>query len=335
MNKELFIPKNLDPFKNEMYKHLVEWKLKNITTERAVDNKGEEKYDTFLPESVKMKFPHIYPTVVKDLLNLKKKFDFKFHIFFFHMASSQAANINLFLPILLNENANDILRKLKPDFDCLATEKLYKGFRIEYWDENSKNEKGLLNDHSTAAGTDSDIAIAYYNKKHELCLWLIEHKLTELEFTECGGFKSKGRNKEIHICDKSFNDILTNKDLCYYHNIKKFNYWNLTEKNLSFFKNASTFKQCPFKGGMNQLWRNQLLGIALENEGTFKNVYFSVVKHPKNNSLDKTISSYKELIDNNEKFSVFNSSDFINAAEKINNKDIKNWINWYKDLYML
>lgn len=31
-------------------------------------------------------------------------------------------------------------------------------------------------------------------------LWLIEHKLTEEEFTPCGGFKSKNRTS-LHICE--------------------------------------------------------------------------------------------------------------------------------------
>ena len=72
------------------------------------------------------------------------------------MASSQAANVNLFLPILLHENADDILKQLKPDFIRLAKSKLDNGFRIEFWDEPYNN----LNDKNKTSGTDSDIAIA-------------------------------------------------------------------------------------------------------------------------------------------------------------------------------
>jgi hypothetical protein len=61
----------------------------------------------------------------------------------------------------------------------LATNELYKGFRIEFWDGNSTDEKDLLGDHCPNSGTDSDIAIAFYNKEDELCLWLVEHKLTD------------------------------------------------------------------------------------------------------------------------------------------------------------
>jgi hypothetical protein len=50
----------------------------------------------------------------------------------------------------------------------------------------------VLNDHTNVSGTDADIAIAYYDNLGNLNLWMIEHKLTEVEFTTCGGFKSRG-----------------------------------------------------------------------------------------------------------------------------------------------
>ena len=123
------------------------------------------------------------------------------------MASSQAANLNLFLPIVLNPNASAVFAKLKPDFARLAVSQLDHGFRIEFWDE----PYGNLHDKSKAAGTDADIAIAYYNHRDELCLWLIEHKLTEAEFTTCGGAK-RPRKRPMHDCSKSFAEILANKN---------------------------------------------------------------------------------------------------------------------------
>ncbi len=63
---------------------------------------------------------------------------------------------------------------INPRFGNIATEYLENGFQFEYWDESNP-----LNDHTQAAGTDSDIAIAYYDVVGELSLWLIEHKLTE------------------------------------------------------------------------------------------------------------------------------------------------------------
>ena len=172
------------------------------------------------------------------------------------------------------------------------------------------------------------------NHNDELCLWLIEHKLTEKEFTECGGYKSKG-NKAKHNCDKSFANIIDEKDLCYYHRKSKYNYWHITDKNQSFFANHHAFESCPFRRGLNQLWRNQLLAMAVEEDANndFKNVCFSVVHHPDNPSLKKTIDEYKTLIDNNPKFSTFTSKDVIDKASTVEDREIEEWIGWYRGLY--
>lgn len=335
--KEYRLPNSLTKFQKEMYVHLINWKWKYITKEFGLyKHKGKWiEYDAILPKSVCSQMPIIYNPIKSILLEHNQQFPFKLHTHFNHMASSQAANINLFLPILLSPNANDILRLLKSDFKELAHSELYKGFRIEYWDGNSNKEKGLLGDHNANSGTDSDIAIAYYNHNEELCLWLIEHKLTEKEFTECGGFDSNGRNKAIHKCEMSFADIIKDKNLCYYHNVRKNNYWKLTDKYESFFANHNAFESCPFSKGMNQLWRNQLLGLAIEDDenNAFKNVYFSVAHHPENHSLDKSINEYTQLINNNPKFSIFTSKDVVEKALTVKNKVINDWVVWYKELY--
>ena len=153
----------------------------------------------------------------------------------------------------------------------------------KFWDSTDEKSKGLQGDHSKQAGTDSDVAIAYYNTDDELCLWLIEHKLTEQGFTACGGYKSKGNDEEgkAQCRSCSMEDILNNPDICYYHRGCKYNYWNIMKDGgAEFYVKAYEGKGCPFRGGMNQLWRNQLLAMALEKEGTYKKVYFSVVHHP-------------------------------------------------------
>jgi hypothetical protein len=258
------------------------------------------------------------------------------------MASSQAANINLFLPILRSKVVNSILRVIKNDFAEIAAHELDNGYCFEFWGGNFLTDSdyaGVLGDKSKLSGTDSDIAIAYYNHNAELCLWLIDHKLTEKEFTVCGGYKSENRAKENkarisdYDCSKSFSDILKNKSLCYYHGKHGFRYWEVTDEHKSFFINQDRYVSCPFRDGMNQLWRNQLLALALEKKGIYKHVYFSVVKHPDNKSLDYSLNEYKDLINNNNKFFVFNSTDVLSAADKYSDSQLDEWINWYKALY--
>lgn len=324
------LPNELNPFQQEMYVHLINWKWAHITRQPGVD--GGLEYDAILPAGCADQFPVIYPDARDALQQHLMRFPFRIHKYFSHMASSQAANINLFLPILLSPQANTVLAALRPDFKQLATAQLDHGFRIEFWDEPFGN----LGDKTDVSGTDADIAIAYYNHQDQLCLWLIEHKLTEKEFTECGGFKSKGR-KARHDCGKCFADVLSTPAVCYYHDVRKFNYWTLTERNQAFFPNHGSHASCPFRGGMNQLWRNQLLALSVQADERqpYEHVSFSVVKHPRNPHLDPTLTAYRHLVADNPEFSVFNSADVLAAADNIGDAALAEWIAWYRRLYNL
>ncbi len=88
---------------------------------------------------------------------------------------------------------------------------------------------------------------------------------------------------------------------------------------------------------MNQLWRNQLLGLSIEQDERqpFEHVTFSVVKHPGNTALEKTLQAYQHLIDHNPKFTTFTSADVINAAATINDPELNHWIEWFQDLYAI
>ena len=324
------LPSELNLFQQDLYVHLINWKWAHITREPGI-NLGTP-YDAILPEQYADQIPVIFPEIVPVLKEHLQKFPFRIHKYFNHMASSQAANINLFLPVLRHPSASAVLVQLKPDFARLATDQLDHGYRIEFWDEPFGN----LGDKTDTTGTDTDTAIAYYNHQDELCLWLIEHKLTEKEFTTCGGFKSKGRHAQ-HDCSKTFSDILEDKHICYYHDIRHFNYWKITEANQNFFPNHTKHASCPFWGGMNQLWRNQLLGLSIERDPrqAYQHVTFSVVNHPRNRSLEPSIAEYRQLIDDNPKFSTFTSADLCSAASSLQDLELDRWVDWYYNLYAL
>ena len=328
--QEYRLSNTLNPFQLEMQVHLVNWKRENITREPGMHHGLPN--DAILPERLVGQYPMLYPFILPTFKHHKEDFHFRLHQYFNHVASSQAANVNLFLPVLLHSNVNVILRDLNPDFARLALSELDHGYRLEYWDE----PYGTLGDRTPISGTDADIAIAYYNHENELCLWLIEHKLTEAEFTTCRGSKSKGRTA-IHDCSKSFSDILENKLVCYYHSANHYNFWDITDANRTFFVNHAQHPNCPFMGGLNQLWRNQLLGLSIEQDERqpYKHVMFSVVRHPRNTYLKQSLAEYEDLIANNPKFSVFTSKEILNAAAGLQDPDLDQWIAWYRDLYAI
>ena len=279
----------------------------------------------------------LYKDIVDKWKDIQQSsFKYKPHIYAFkHIASSQTACVNLFIPILTSDKVNEILKEscIAPkDFDHIDKKSLYKGFQFEFGiGDLLENKSGVV--------TDSDVAIAYVNINGENCLWIIEHKLTETDFTHCGGYKSKSEVHENNPeykknCKKcTLEEILNNPNLCYYHAVSKYKYWDIMKAGgKDFFKGEYDKNDgCPFRDGMNQLWRNQLLAMSLEKQNKYKHVYFSVVKHPDNPSLDKSIKKYKKLTNNNPQFSVFNSLDLLRAAEI--DPQLKEWIEWYKKVY--
>ena len=91
---------------------------------------------------------------------------------------------------------------------------------------------------------------------------------------------------------------------------------------------------CPFRGGLNQLWRNQLLAISLEEQvpNKYKEVYFSVVHHPENQFLAQSMNEYRELTNHSPKFGSFTSLDLIDAARI--DPNLSDWIHWYAGVYL-
>lgn len=343
-SEQYLVPKSLNPFQKQLYEHLIRWKRQQLPGVPAGTTNGRE-YDAILPQTLQdiESTPLLHESARSEMLQHRTWNPFRLHKHFGHMASSQAANANLLLPILKHPAAADVLRHVRSDFASLAVDRLNKGYCLEYWGSDdprrhltSGDERGLLGDKSAMSGTDSDIAIAYRDHSGELRLWLIEHKLTEAEFTACGGARSKGRTQD-HSCELTLEGLLSNKKSCYYHSARRFHYWNLTEANKAFFQGAAAGGGCPFKGGMNQLWRNQLLALAIEHSDAhdYKRVTFSVVKHPANTALDATLAAYKNLVGQTDRFSSHDSTEIVRAAETVGDADLIAWAAWYRKLYNL
>ena len=229
--RNYLLPSQLSTFQRELYIHLIEWKWRTGMKEAGEHGKEvRRKYDAIMtPEDAKKRLL-IYDEVRDRLDQHHARYPFRFHKHFKHMASSQAACVNLFLPPLVNgADGEAVLRAARPDLARVDRDQLDKGFCIEYWgakagESPGKGKRvGLLNDKTEGAGTDCDIAIAYRDHDNRLCLWMIEHKLTEAEFTTCGAYNSDGRKKarradpSAYDCGKSLPEIIADKDTCYYH----------------------------------------------------------------------------------------------------------------------
>ena len=327
-----YLPSNLNLEQTDIYIHIIDWKRKNITMQRGL-YKGHE-YDAIIP--VEDTVPTmIYKPIIPLLKEMQQgDFAYKPHKFAYHAVSSQTACINLFMPLLLSEDADRILSMIPggpSDFSRIARDKLFHGFCFEYWGQDIIKGSGVLNDHSNGAGTDADVAIAYYNMEDKLCLWLIEHKLSENEFTKCGAYKSEANSNKENCTQCTLEEIANNPKKCHYH-IIGYKYWDILKKNLDKFQGSINIKGCPFKDGLNQLWRNQMLAFALQEKGAYNTVTFSVCHHEKNTMLDKSINRYKALTCGNQMFSSFTNYDVLNAVNT-HDSELRKWLQWYKELY--
>ena len=343
------LPSQLSDFQLGMYQHLIQWKWKHLGKE-AGEYRGNQ-YDAIIPPSLMQNGmpPHLYPEIADTLQSHRKLNPFRWHLHSNHMASSQVAAINLFLPILTSPHTSEILQGVPgapTDFAQLDRDELDHGFCLEFWGGNfvaenssstnpqsSATGKGLLGDKSERAGTDADIAIAYLDKAGVKRLWLIEHKFLEAEFTTCGGARSKGR-KACHSCKHSMESLIKDPSPCYYHEHCHYKYWEVTKRHQHEFARSEN-QECPFALGLNQLWRNQVLGWAIEDsqELPFKSVHFSVLRHPDNHALDQSLLAYQALIMSTARFSTLTSRELVEASEKGGGKELENWANWYRDLH--
>ena len=325
-------------FQQRVYSYLIKYKEEILQIkDKGISNRGIEHKCLFPKPYCDARIPVMLYKGIKTIVEeiQKSEFAYKPHIAAsVHVASSQTACINLFVPILESEYADKIIKEsgVSPiGFDHIDRKQLRKGYCFEYWDSTLEGSKGLLGDHSPRAGTDSDVAIAYRNQDNELCLWLIEHKLTEREFTTCGGYRSKGisESEKANCTSCGIKELLKNHDKCYYHKHCDYYYWTIMERQYSFFSGKYVDDGCPFRGGMNQLWRNQMLALELENRGAFEYVYFSVVSHPDNSFLDKTMNEYRALTNNSPKFYDFKSNALVDVAVDY----LPDWSSWYKKVY--
>lgn len=323
-------------FKEKVYERLINYK-KEILEKKGVVVSADDDNPFFPKPYCDEKIPvMIYEGITKTVEDIQNKpFAYKPHRYASHVASSQTACLNLFVQILESEYADQILIQsgVAPEgFDHIDRDQLRNGYCFEYWESSIAGSKGLLGDHSRAVGTDSDVAIVYRNKDNKLCLWLIEHKLTERDFSTCGGYSSKNiSDREKEFCNScGIDDLLKDHDKCYYHKHCHYIYWDIMDTHASFFSGKYTGKGCPFRGGMNQLWRNQMLALELEENKRFEEVYFSVVTHPENTFLDKRMNQYRDLINHFPKFFDFKSTALVDAAASY----LPDWAKWYRRVYL-
>ncbi|MDX9918814.1 MAG: hypothetical protein RB289_02330 [Paludibacter sp.] len=140
----------------------------------------------------------------------------------------------------------------------------------------TKRADESIGDQSTFGGTDADVAVFYsyiddiegftssetLNRKKGVLL--IEFKFIEAEFSVCSSFKKKQEVRAYCSGPDYYRELVTNQrtdsrqqPLCGY---TRYQNWPLTTQSAMLdIKRVKQSAVCPFRFGLNQLWRNMLL----------------------------------------------------------------------------
>lgn len=107
-------------------------------------------------------------------------------------------------------------------------------------------------------GTDADTAVFYTYGDGKKGVLIIEFKFIEAEFSVCTSYARREPIRSQCNSHQFFNDFVLSKNkLCGYN---KYHNWPLTEKSKVIDGDKiKSLPSCPFRFGINQLWRNMLL----------------------------------------------------------------------------
>lgn len=113
-------------------------------------------------------------------------------------------------------------------------------------------------------GTDADIAVFYTYESNKKGVLLVEFKFIEAEFSVCTSYANKKQIKSTCESDNYFVDLIDKKRtdeaknfLCGYNQYLN---WQLTSKSRAIAAEmVKSLSACPFRFGLNQLWRNMIL----------------------------------------------------------------------------
>lgn len=209
-----------------------------------------------------------------------------------NMAASQPCCFNLFAPLWRDRQLTDAL------FSKLLNKPVHvEHLEIEFTPNTWAGVPGFelhgdesIGDQSDIGGTDADVAVFYTTNAGKRGVVLIEFKYIEAEFSVCSSYKKKAAIRTgCDAADWYAERIAPNmaakpvKPDCGY---LKYNNWQLLEDSSALDAQAvKALPGCPFKGSLNQLWRNMLLAERVAEARKLDEFHFWVLSPVENTFL--------------------------------------------------
>ncbi|MCJ7574950.1 hypothetical protein MUO93_11940 [Candidatus Bathyarchaeota archaeon] len=255
-----------------MKEHLSKYKRDVLRIDKSGKHNGRE-YPHILPKEQWEK--NLWEGSQEKILKYIENEGINWHTGKAHLNSSQIFCFNLFYPFIGN------LQPFEPYFmeHVKGFQKFGNYMKFEFTNRSLLNEK---------TPTNIDLAIDWIESNSERNLFLFEFKYTENSFGGC-----KNYNKEKCTDLRAVQDI----NRCHLREAEV-EYWKYLGANgpikIDKLANSDT---CPFKGGLYQLMRNQLLAHRLEESGKYNKVVFGAI-YPQQNTLLHNQLNKIRILDN-------------------------------------
>ena len=212
--------------------------------------------------------------------------------------SSQIFGFNLFMPFRM-WNADPLASLLSGVTQRALT---IESISFEYaGDLNVLSECAGSTAQDEETFTAADVGIHVRGEDGRTGLILCEIKLSEGEFTPCGG-KTSPANRRQDIC-RSAELFFRDPQLCYLTRPKRAvrdrRYWQILQLEYGSVHSAvpewDPTNPCPFNGNMQQLMRNHALALGMVQGGHFDFAYFGLVHHDDNRDVSDPFDEYHHL----------------------------------------
>lgn len=284
-----------NPWQRKAYSHLSEHLEKKGIREFGVSARGTSYQHLLQEEDARYNFVNerLYKQTLERFSQHKAG---DLNRILTNTASSQAYCFNLFLYLnehktLSSELFSELFGKTVEvkhiELEFTPNQMLVQPFASDSFTPSEaiteKNDESI-GDQSEFAGTDADVAVFYtYNRSESVTesdtltngskkgVLLIEFKFIEAEFSVCSSYKNKTEARPYCNSTDFYQTMIINKQaddkqkpLCGY---TRYQNWQLTAESEMFSDSltqsetitSKNIRTCPFRFGLNQLWRNMLL----------------------------------------------------------------------------
>lgn len=200
------------------------------------------------------------------------------------------------------------------------------------------------------SGTDADIAVFYIYETDKKGVLLVEFKFIEAEFSVCSSYANKKQIKSTCDSEDYFTDLInkkktdeTNNLLCGYN---RYLNWQLTaESKVIDGEKIKSLFCCPFRFGLNQLWRNMLLAEQVASSRQCDEFGFWVFSPKPNDKYlwkteesENTEKQFREILTkqgNNHFKKIHLETIFDNLQAIVSEDNDKIWLKLMEDKYRI